>query len=139
VNDNSSLFKRLMTEAFEKGDLAVVDELITPDCLSHQFGLEGGDQRERVKKAITDLHGFLHDLHYTFEDMVAVGDMIWARMTATATHGGPFGRPATGRPIRITVIDVCRFKDGQIVEHWGVPDRFAVMAQTGVLDALRPA
>jgi len=23
--------------------------------------------------------------------------------------------------------------DGRIVEHWGVPDRFALLAQTGVL------
>jgi predicted ester cyclase len=26
--------------------------------------------------------------------------------------------------------------DGRIVEHWGVPDRFAALAQTGVLDRL---
>jgi hypothetical protein len=26
--------------------------------------------------------------------------------------------------------------DGRIVEHWGVPDRFVVLAQTGVLDRL---
>jgi predicted ester cyclase len=26
--------------------------------------------------------------------------------------------------------------DGQITEHWGVPDRFALLAQTGVLDRL---
>ena len=35
-----------------------------------------------------------------------------------------------------TVIDVCRVVDGRIVEHWGVPDRFAALAQTGVLDRL---
>ncbi len=140
---NTEIFKRFMREAFEKGDLAVVDELISPDLIDHQFGLEGTGPEAiaKVKRAITDLHGFLGDLHYTFDDVVAVGDMVWARMTATATHAGPaFGLPATGRPIKLAVIDVCRFKDGQIVEHWGVPDRFALLAQIGVLDALkRPA
>jgi predicted SnoaL-like aldol condensation-catalyzing enzyme len=34
------------------------------------------------------------------------------------------------------VIDVCRVVDGRIVEYWGVPDRFAALAQTGVLDRL---
>jgi len=34
------------------------------------------------------------------------------------------------------VIDVARVADGRITEHWGVPDRFAVLAQTGVLDRL---
>jgi hypothetical protein len=27
--------------------------------------------------------------------------------------------------------------DGKLVEHWGVPDRFALLAQAGVLDRLR--
>ena len=34
------------------------------------------------------------------------------------------------------MIDVARVVDGRIVEHWGVPDRFAVLAQTGVLARL---
>ena len=37
------------------------------------------------------------------------------------------------------MIDVARVVDGRIVEHWGVPDRFAVLAQTGVLARLAPA
>jgi predicted ester cyclase len=27
-------------------------------------------------------------------------------------------------------------QDGRIVEHWGVPDRFAILAQTGQLEGL---
>jgi predicted SnoaL-like aldol condensation-catalyzing enzyme len=34
------------------------------------------------------------------------------------------------------VIDIARIADARIAEHWGVPDRFAVPAQTGVLDRL---
>jgi predicted ester cyclase len=139
MND-ADLFKRFMIDAFEHGDLAVVDELISSEFVEHQFSREGEGlpARENVKKAITDLHGFLHGLRYTFDDIVSVGDTVWARMTATATHGGPFlGIPASGRPIKITVLDVCRFKDGQMVEHWGVPDRFAVLAQIGALRRLR--
>jgi len=36
----------------------------------------------------------------------------------------------------ITVVDIARIVDGRIVEHWGVPDRFALLAQTGVLSRL---
>jgi predicted ester cyclase len=52
------------------------------------------------------------------------------------TASGPFFGPPSGRPIDITVIDVVRVVDGRIVEHWGVPDRFALLAQTGLLDRL---
>jgi predicted ester cyclase len=34
------------------------------------------------------------------------------------------------------VLDVARIVNGQMVEHWGVPDRFAMLAQTGVLNRL---
>ena len=34
------------------------------------------------------------------------------------------------------MIDIARVVGGRIVEHWGVPDRFAMLAQAGVLDRL---
>jgi predicted SnoaL-like aldol condensation-catalyzing enzyme len=41
-----------------------------------------------------------------------------------------------GWPLDFTVIDGCRITDRRIAEHWGVPDRFAGLAQAGVLDRL---
>jgi predicted ester cyclase len=40
--------------------------------------------------------------------------------------------------VEITVVDIARVVDGRIIEHWGVPDRFALLAQAGVLDRLAP-
>ena len=37
-----------------------------------------------------------------------------------------------GKKIEITVIDIMRFKDGKLIEHWGVPDRLAAMEQLGM-------
>jgi predicted ester cyclase len=55
-------------------------------------------------------------------------------MTSRGTHRGPFmGLAPTGKTFAITVIDVCRFENGKIVEHWGVPDRLALMQQLGAL------
>jgi hypothetical protein len=48
----------------------------------------------------------------------------------------PLFGPPSGRPIDITVVDIARIVDGRIVEHWGVPDRFALLAQTGALGRL---
>jgi predicted ester cyclase len=54
-------------------------------------------------------------------------------MTSRGTHTGPgLGEP-TGRPFEVTVFDLCRFRDGRIVEHWGVADRFAQLHQLGLL------
>ena len=66
--------------------------------------------------------------------MVADGDKVWARMTGRGTHSTEFmGRPPTGKSFAITVVDICRFENGKIVEHWGVPDRFHMMAQLDLL------
>ena len=67
------------------------------------------------------------------------GRPIWVRVRGRGTATGPFFGPPSNRPVDFTVIDIARVVDGRIVEHWGVPDRFAMLAQTGVLDRLAPA
>jgi predicted ester cyclase len=54
-------------------------------------------------------------------------------MTARGIQKGQFGpMPPTGKKIEITVIDIMRFKEGKLLEHWGVPDRSAAMEQLGM-------
>jgi predicted ester cyclase len=36
-------------------------------------------------------------------------------------------------PVHFTVIDIARVHNGRITEHWGVPDRFAILARLGRL------
>lgn len=74
------------------------------------------------------------DFSLTIEDIVAVDDKVWVRMTGRGKNNKEFmGRPPTGKSFTITVIDVCRFENGKIVEHWGVPDRFHLITQLGFL------
>lgn len=130
------LLTRLLKDGFETGDGSVVDEVCADDFVEHQFGAEarGEEARANVKAMMRDLHGMAPDVHFTVEDSVVDGDTVWARMTVTGTNTGPlFGRPSSGKPFRITVFDVLRVADGKAVEHWGVPDRFAVLVQTGAL------
>lgn len=82
------------------------------------------------------MHSAVPDISFTLEDFAEAGDVIWVRVRARGTATGPFFGPPSGRPVDFTVIDVARVVDGRIAEHWGVPDRFAMLAQTGVLDRL---
>ena len=133
-----TVMRRIFEEGFATGDTAVVDELCAADLVEHQFGLAGvgGDAIQHVKDAIRDVHAMAPDMSFTIEDSVERGDTIWVRVRAQGTATGPFFGPPSGRPIDITVIDIARIVDGRIVEHWGVPDRFALLAQTGVLRRL---
>jgi predicted ester cyclase len=133
-----TVMRRIFEEGFATGDTAVVDELCAADLVEHQFGLAGTGPEaiQHVKEAIRDVHAATPDISFTIEDAVERGDTIWVRVRARGTATGPFFGPPSGRPIDITVIDIARVVDGRIVEHWGVPDRFALLAQTGVLRRL---
>ncbi len=130
--------QRIFDEGFATGNDAIADEVCTPDLVDHQFGTagRGAEAIAHVKAAIRDVHAAVPDITFSIEDWVQDGDVIWVRVRGRGTATGPYFGPPSGRPVDFTVIDVCRVTGGRIAEHWGVPDRFAMMAQTGVLDRL---
>ena len=134
------VLQRIFEEGFATGNADIVDELCAPDLVEHQFGMAGtgAEAIAHVKDAIRQVHAATPDMSFTIEDAVESGDTIWVRVQARGTATGPFFGPPSGRPVQVTVIDIARVVDGRIVEHWGVPDRFALLAQTGVLDRLSP-
>jgi predicted ester cyclase len=130
---NLDVFRRVIEEGFSKGNLDALDPLFAPNFQEHQPGMVPPNL-EGVKGAIAYLRSVFPDLTLTIEDSVASGDKVWARITARGTQRGPLmGRPPSGRPFAITVIDISRFEDGKMIEHWGVADRFHQMEQLGVL------
>lgn len=128
---NQDVVRRVIEEGFNKGNYAALDPLYTIDYREHQFGMK--NTLEGLKEDIHYLRTGFPDFHLTIENSIADADTVWILMTARGTNRGPFMGPPTGKPITITVMDVCRFENGKIVEHWGVPDRFAVLAQLGLL------
>jgi predicted ester cyclase len=128
---NKAVFSRVIGQVFNQGNYQVLPELFNPDFVEHQFGLR--PTIAGVQSDIENLRGNFPDLTLTIEEMEAVGDKVWARMTARGTNLGGFMGPPNGRTFEIAVFDLCRFRDGKIVEHWGSPDRFAMMAQLGLL------
>ena len=136
-----AVLDRIMREGFMAGDADVVDELCSPDLVEHQFGLagSGGTAVEHVKAAIRDVHAMMPDARAELADWSLRGDTAWCRFEVRGTQTGPFFGPPSGRPVAITVIDVARVVDGRIVEHWGVPDRFALLAQSGLRERLAPS
>ena len=129
---NEQLFKFLIEEGFSKGDVTVFDKHTSQDFVEHQYGFFPPNI-EGVKNAINSLHQAFTDFSMVIEDVVVNDNKVWGRMTARGTQMGQFGpMPPTGKKIEITVIDIMRFKEGKLVEHWGVPDRLAAMEQLGM-------
>jgi predicted ester cyclase len=127
---NEALYRRLIEEGFNQGNLAVVDEIVAPNAVEHQRG--SGPGQEGVKRTISYLRNAFPDFALTIDDLVVDGDKVWARQRGAGTNLGSFaGRPPTGKAMTTDVFDVCRFENGKMVEHWGVPDQLGALESLG--------
>lgn len=125
------VFRKVIEEAYNKGNTTALYEYFKPDFIENQFGVHA--TIEGMSEDIRTIRRSFPDFNVQIEDIATVGDKVWARMTAHGTDLGGFMGPPTGKSVRIAVFDQVRFEDGKIVEHWGSPDRFAVLAQLGRL------
>lgn len=135
--NNEKAFRSIITEAFNRGNYDVLRVYVAPDFVEHQFGLH--PTIEGMQSDIQSLRKAFPDFTLTIEDFVADGDKVWVRLTARGTNKGGFMGPPNGRSFEVAVFDIGRFAGGKMVEHWGSPDRFAVLAQLGLLPQPQPA
>jgi steroid delta-isomerase-like uncharacterized protein len=90
--------------------------------------------RDAQKQRIRALRNAFPDLRLTIDDLIAQGEKVVFRLTVHGTHQGTFmGIPPTGKNVSISAIDIVRFVDDQIVEHWGLMDSLGLMQQLGVM------
>jgi steroid delta-isomerase-like uncharacterized protein len=129
-----SAIRRVFDEAFNQGNLAVVDELLSPDHLAHNAfgGAPNGPQG--LKLLITMFHNAFTDLNCTIEDDIYEGNRCAARWTMRGTHKGLFmGNPPTGKQMQAQGIIFVRFEAGMIVEYWMLIDQFGLLQQLGII------
>jgi steroid delta-isomerase-like uncharacterized protein len=137
TEQNKAVALRWSEELWSKGQLAVADEIVAPDYVRHDPGDPFPAQGpEDVKRIVRMLRSMLPDLRISVEAMVAEGDFVVSRYTATATDTvGYMGMPPTGKTVRTPAIQIFRFSNGRIVESWAVRDDLGTLRQLGQLPA----
>ena len=140
VEHNKATARRWSEELWGSGALAVADEIIASDYVRHDAGDPFPARGpEDVKRIVTMLRRMLPDLHIQIDAMIAEGDMVVSRYTATATDSvGYLGMPATGKSIRTSAMQMFRFRNGKIVESWAVRDDLGTLRQLGHAPAMPP-
>ena len=53
-------------------------------------------------------------------------------MPGGVNSGSIMGNSPSGKAVEVEVMDIGRFKDGQLVEHWGIADQLGLMLQIGL-------
>ena len=130
AEDNVARMRRLVEVGIGQGDTAVIEELLALDCVEHQRGNNSGV--EGAKQVAATLHRWMSDFSLTVEDIAVSGDVVWTRNRARGVNtGSVMGFGPTGGPVEVDVIDVGRFEDGKLVEHWGIADQMGLLLQVG--------
>ena len=132
-----AIVRRFYNVVFNTGNLAKVDEFITPDYIDHnpinpglRHGVEG------VQYTSTLFRTGFADINVVVEDQIVEEDKVVSRITMRGTHKGKFMDVApTGKQVEITGIEIYRIVSGKISERWGNLDSLALMQQLGVIEA----
>lgn len=128
---NKALVRRFIDEIFVRGNADAVDDLVASDFVPHTWP-STGDGRGDLKRAMARVAAGLRDPVFMIDDMIAEGDRVAVRLTASATQTGTFmGIEPSGRSYTIGEIHVFRIRDGQVVEHWHQFDQVGLMRQLG--------
>jgi predicted ester cyclase len=137
AEDNKTTNRRFYEEVINQKHLAVVDEVAGANYVSHSFppGLPPG--REGLKAFVSAFHAAFPDGHLSIDHMIAEGETVATRLTFRGTHTGDFmGIPPTGKQVAVLALDMARYADGKLVEHWGGPDQMSLMQQLGVIPSM---
>ncbi|PZR99692.1 MAG: ester cyclase [Candidatus Chloroheliales bacterium] len=136
TEENKQLAQRWYNEVWNSGNMASFDELIALDFTEHAVLPTGPipPGREGLRPIITSFLTSFPDIHFTPEDMIAEGDKLVVRFISRGTDRGGFGgMPPTGKSATVPGIDIYRFANGKMVEHWGQVDFLGLLTQLGVI------
>ena len=130
-DDLKSRARRLVEEVLNQGDLAVANELISPDCVHHLPGGPSMPGLAALRDWLALTLSIFPDFHAIVEDEIAEDDLVVQRITCYGTHQGECcGIRPTGRPVSFQIIEISRAgADGKFAEHWSSADLPGVLRQ----------
>ena len=112
VSQNKATMKKIV-DIFNTGDLADVDLIFSPDYIDHQRPAEMEiNGPNEFKQIVMGTRQSLRKLKVTIEELIAEDDKVVGRLQWHITD-------LAGKKIKRETIDILRFVNNQVVEHWG--------------------
>jgi steroid delta-isomerase-like uncharacterized protein len=133
---NSQVIEMLVTEVFNKHSFKMLDQYMRDNYIQHNPDVPQG--KAGFIQFFTNTFKSIPDWKYTIKRIIAEGEyvVLWATTSGTHTNGPWINHPPTGNKINIDVVDIFRFQDGKIAEHWDVADTFNLFRQVGIIHDL---
>jgi steroid delta-isomerase-like uncharacterized protein len=135
--DTKQLVQDFIQDLFTRGDVSAADRYLAPAFVNHDPPFPGApDGPEGMLQAAALFRRACPDWHSDLDQLVAEGDVVVERFTASGTHQGELmGVPPTGATLVLRGINVFRIEDDRIVERWGRLDELGLLRQLGLVPA----
>ena len=132
TEENKALVHRFYDEVWQNNNLDAMDEILATDVNNYTLppdipgGIEGS-------KAFAGMFASAFpNTTMNIEDVLADGDKVIVRWSATAKHEGELmGVPASGKDVNVHGIGIYRIAEGKITDIWGEFDMLGMMQQIG--------
>lgn len=134
--DEADLGNRSHREFLEQGNMEVVDEIFSEDCVIYSRYVPPEWQRGTAgfKAYGTMLRTAFPDIQITHDDVITGEERQGIRWTFHGTHSGTlFGIPATGRRVEMSGFDIFGVAGGKITELWLEQDYLSLLQQLGAI------
>jgi predicted ester cyclase len=134
LEENKALIRRFYEEVWNKGNIAVIDDIFASDYIRHDLRPGIAPPGPEGQKAIAHLfRAAFPDIRMTLDLLIAEGDLVMGRWTTQATHTGEWaGVSPTGKRAVFTGVNIFRIAGGKVVELWNHRDDQGLMEQLGV-------
>ncbi len=141
TDSEPALVDLLIEEGFNRGNLDIVDEHVSPDFKTDQLPPDVPAGPGGLKAVIGMWRGSFPYLRFTSDEKIGEPGKVVNRWTVRGTHDGEFfGIAPTGRKIETTGVTIWYFRDNKIVSTWvsfdalGLPDHLLYRHDSGVTE-----
>ena len=124
LEQKKNIIRNIIEEAYNKGNLAILDEVLSADYICHQIPYKDRNL-ESYKELCTGWRSLYPDTKFAITSMVAEGDKV----TVLATYEGT--NIKTGKHVSGPGLILFRWKDKKIVESWDIWDELGYHRQLG--------
>ena len=117
--DNKAWLRKSMDDIWSEGNLDAAGEFYAADVVIHNAAPDNPGRLEGVKYTVSGFRAAFPDIQFNVEDMIAEGDKVTQRWSATGTQTGEWlGAPPSGEKTTMGGISIVRIANGKIVEIW---------------------
>ena len=130
------MIKKTYNEAYNKGNVKVLDSIISADYQRHQPPMKSVKGLPAYKEFIKNVRSAYSGFEIRIDDIIVNGDKSVTRVTLSGRHTGQaptLQAPPTGKQIEMMGCVVSYWKGGKIAQEWVYNDYLGLVQQFGVI------